>query len=668
MIGSVLVAGAADLPEGDLLLLSGNFEERLQLVDGWRYHPGDDPEWADPGFDDSAWPVTSSLLRVGDDPPPGGWPGIGWFRRRLQLADGMPPTALAIRMQQLGASEIYLDGHLVNSVGTVSSDPKRERPVYPNDFAGIALEPGRVHVLAVRFSNSRNNLYVGAFRGFGLNLRSVESAAASYHRWSRIVLTTPMAFAGAFAALAVLHLLLFVFHRSSREHILFSLFALALVGDFSLQAAQMLETDLISRLRLFKFNLGVSVAYVVIGLVLVNLVFRRRPEWTTWVLTAGGAAMVAAVWTWDAYRSTVPLQIYFVLAFLEMLRVSVRALFQRVTDAWMVAAAFAVLAMTALLQAVSGIVRRPFPLQGVVMDASTVMVVLAFSVFISRRAARTAEELEVRLVEVEELSQRAVEQERRAVHEETERRILETEHERRTEELEAARRLQLAMLPQTAPEVPGVDLAYRMLTATEVGGDYVDVRIGDGGRIMVAVGDATSHGLQAGMVVAVAKSLFHGTGSTASPSDVLAHVGSGLRSLRERYASMAMVVVTVEEDRLEVASAGMPPVLVRRGGSGEVEEILLPGVPLGTLADADYRGRAVPIDSGDVVLMVSDGLIEEVDASGSAFGYGRVASYLMSCDQSSAEAIVDGLFKSAGAFAGSSTPHDDVTILAMIIE
>ncbi len=666
--GTPLGTHATEIPDGDPLVLSGNFEERLQLVNGWRYHPGDDPEWADPAFDDSSWPVASSRLRVGDDPPPGGWSGIGWFRRRLQLADGMPPTALAIRIEQLGASEIYLDGHLVNSVGTVSSDPKHERPVYPNDFAGIALEPGRTHVLAVRFSNSRDNLYVGAFRGFGLNLRSVESAAASYHRWSRTVLTIPMAFAGAFAALAVLHLLLFVFHRSSREHIFFSLFATALVGDFALQAAQLLETDLITRLRFFKLNLGVSVAYVVIGLVLVNMVFRRRPEWTTWILTAGGVVMVATVSTWDAFRSTAPLQIYFVLAFLEMLRVSVRALFQRVADAWMVAAAFTVLAMTALLETTSRIVGRPFPLQAVIMDASTVMVVLAFSVFISRRAARTAEELEVRLVEVEELSQRAVEQERRAVREETERRILEAEHERRSEELEAARRLQLAMLPRTATEIPGLDLAYRMLTATEVGGDYVDVRIVDGGRTLVVAGDATSHGLQAGMVVAVAKSLFHGTSSTASPGEVLSQVGAGLQSLRERYASMAMVVVAVEEGRLQVASAGMPPVLVRRGGSGEVEEVLLPGVPLGTLADADYPVRQVPIGSGDVVLMMSDGLIEEVDASGNAFGYGRVASYLKSCDVSSAEVIVDGLLDSATAYVGSSPPHDDVTILAMIIE
>jgi sigma-B regulation protein RsbU (phosphoserine phosphatase) len=269
---------------------------------------------------------------------------------------------------------------------------------------------------------------------------------------------------------------------------------------------------------------------------------------------------------------------------------------------------------------------------------------------------------------VEELSARALEQERRAVREEAERQLLEAEHERRTEELEAARRLQLAMLPRQAPEVPGIDLAYRMLTATEVGGDYVDVRVGDDGRTLLAVGDATSHGLQAGMVVAVAKSLFQGADFASSPSEVLAHIGTGLQSLRERYASMAMVVAAIDGGRLQVASAGMPPVLIRRGGTSEVEEVLLPGVPLGTLAEAEYPVREVPVERGDVVLMMSDGVIETVDAAGDPFGYRRAAASLGGCEGRSAEEIVNGLFDQALAFSDSGTPHDDVTVLAMVVE
>jgi len=672
VIGALVVAGslsrghATEWPSEDPLVLSGALEERIQLLEGWRYHPGDDPSWSDPDFDDSGWPVVSSVLSVGAEPP-GGWPGVGWFRRRLQLGEGMPPTPLAIRIEQLGASEIYLDGLLVAAVGTVSADPEEERPVYPNDFAGVALEPGRQHVLAVRFSNSRNNLFDGVARGFGFNLRSVESAAASYHQWSRIVLTAPMAFAGAFAALAVLHLLLFAFHRGSREHIFFSLFAAAIVAELVLEAAQNLETDLIVRLQLFKVNFAVTVAVVVIALVLVNAVFRRRPAWTTWVLTAAGAGLIAMVWTWDSYRSDLPIRVFFTLAFLEMLRVSVLALFRRVADSWMVAAAFALLAVTVLIQTVSSLMGRPLAIHSVFMDGATVVLALAFSVFISRRAAHTAQELEQRLVEVEELSQRALEQERRAAHDEAERRLLEAENRRRSDELEAARRLQLAMLPRTAPEIPGLELAYRMLTATEVGGDYVDVRIGDGGRTLLAVGDATGHGLQAGMVVAVAKSLFLGVDPAVSPGEVLALIGGELKSMRERYASMAMVVVAVEDGRLEVASAGMPPVLVRRGGSESVEEILLPGVPLGTLPDVDYPVQETPIGSGDVVLIMSDGVIETINSAGDAFGYRRASSYLSGCDGDTAEEIVNGLLDAAMGFAGTSAPHDDITVLAMVV-
>ena len=672
VIGALVVAGslssghATEWPSEDPLVLSGALEERIQLLEGWRYHPGDDPSWSDPDFDDSGWPVVSSVLSVGAEPP-GGWPGIGWFRRRLQLAEGMPPTPLAIRIEQLGASEIYLDGLLVTAVGTVSADPEEERPVYPNDFVGVALEPGRRHVLAVRFSNSRNNLFGGVARGFGFNLRSVESAAASYHQWSRIVLTAPMAFAGAFAALAVLHLLLFAFHRGSREHIFFSLFAAAIVAELALQAAQELETDLIVRLQLFKVDFAVTVAVVVIALVLVNAVFRRRPAWTTWVLTAAGAVLMAMVWTWNSYRSDLPIRVFFTLAFLEMLRVSVLALFRRVADAWMVAAAFALLAVTVLIQTIGNLMGRPLAIHSVFIDGATVVVALAFSVFISRRAAHTAQELEQRLVEVEELSQRALEQERRAAHEEAERRLLEAENRRRSDEMEAARRLQLAMLPRTAPEIPGLELAYRMLTATEVGGDYVDVRIGDGGRTLLAVGDATGHGLQAGMVVAVAKSLFLGVDPAVSPGEVLTLIGSELQSIRERYASMAMVVVAVEDGRLEVASAGMPPVLVRRGGSESVEEILLPGVPLGTLPDVDYPVQETPIGSGDVVLIMSDGVIETINSAGDAFGYRRASSYLSGCDGDTAEEIVNGLLDAAMGFAGTSAPHDDITVLAMVV-
>jgi serine phosphatase RsbU (regulator of sigma subunit) len=316
---------------------------------------------------------------------------------------------------------------------------------------------------------------------------------------------------------------------------------------------------------------------------------------------------------------------------------------------------------------VFALVDRPIDL-GSLRQLTLAIVALAFSVFISRGAARTARELGRRLEEVRELSDRAIEQERRAIHEETERRLLEAENRRRSEELEAARRLQLAMLPRVAPEIAGFDVDYRMLTATEVGGDYVDLRLGDGGHTLLAVGDAVSHGLQAGMVVAVAKSLFQSVNPADPPQEVLHRVGVGLLAMRERYASMAMVVIAVDDHRLQVASAGIPPLLVWRQTTGTVEEILLPGVPLGTLADERYEARDVAVASGDIVLVTSDGAAEAISPTGEQFGYDRVADHLQGCGGRTAEAIVDGLLDEVTSFVGSSPIQDDVTVLAMVVE
>jgi serine phosphatase RsbU (regulator of sigma subunit) len=659
------VAAADQRPAEDPVVLSGELDERVQLIRGWRYHPGDDSAWAAPDLDDTAWAVVSSSLPISQEPP-GGWPGIGWFRRRLVLAEGMPATALAIRIEQNGASEVFLDGRRVASWGTVSASPQDERPVYPNDFVGIALEPGRTHVLAVRYSNSRGNSIMGGARGFGLNLRSVESAAAAYHRWARRITQAPMAFAGAFAALALLHLLLFGFRPAAREHLFFALFAAVTVAGLVLEIAILQATDLVERLQLFRLNVAISVVAVLVGLVLVHRLFGRRPAWTTWLIAAGGAAAVAWVCTWRAFATFTPLEAFSVLAFLEMLRVSLTALQRREPDAWMVAGAFALLSVVTIVVGLSRLLGRPIE-SSLISTASMVVVALAFSAFITRRAARTARELEQRLAEVRELSERALEQERRAVREEGERRLLEAESRRRSAELEAARRLQLAMLPREAPEIPGFDLAFRMLTATEVGGDYVDLRITDGGRTLVAVGDATSHGLQAGMVVAVAKSLFQGVAADSSPAEVLGHIDAGLQAMHERHASMAMVVAAVDGSRLQVASAAMPPLLLRRVASDTVEEILLPGVPLGTLSGSTYPIQELAVAPGDVVLMVTDGVVEAVDGGGEPFGYERLTATVHAARGATAAAIVDAIIAEVSAFGDGSLLADDLTALVMIV-
>ncbi len=91
---------------------------------------------------------------------------------------------------------------------------------------------------------------------------------------------------------------------------------------------------------------------------------------------------------------------------------------------------------------------------------------------------------------------------------ELERKLLEAENARKTQELEEARQLQLSMLPKSVPDHPLFEIATYMKTATEVGGDYYDFHLANDGTLTLAIGDATGHGAQAGIVVTATKSLF----------------------------------------------------------------------------------------------------------------------------------------------------------------
>ena len=78
------------------------------------------------------------------------------------------------------------------------------------------------------------------------------------------------------------------------------------------------------------------------------------------------------------------------------------------------------------------------------------------------------------------------------------KKFLQLENNRKTKELDEARNLQLSMLPKVLPQVPNLDIAVYMKTATEVGGDYYDFNVGTDGTLTVAIGDATGHGMKAG--------------------------------------------------------------------------------------------------------------------------------------------------------------------------
>ena len=154
---------------------------------------------------------------------------------------------------------------------------------------------------------------------------------------------------------------------------------------------------------------------------------------------------------------------------------------------------------------------------------------------------------------------------------------VEAENRRKDEELEQARRIQLSLLTQAPPAVPYLDIATYMRTATEVGGDYYDFFPQDDGTLYAVTGDATGHGISAGMIVSMTKSALRAL-DVQSPHVLLTQLNSVIRAVHLERMNMALNVVYVTESEVALSSAGMPPLLRYRAAAGEVEEILVPGL------------------------------------------------------------------------------------------
>jgi serine phosphatase RsbU (regulator of sigma subunit) len=250
------------------------------------------------------------------------------------------------------------------------------------------------------------------------------------------------------------------------------------------------------------------------------------------------------------------------------------------------------------------------------------------------------------------------------VEQETEQRLLRSEYERKTRELEEARTFQLSLLPKTLPAHPRFEIAVSMQTATEVGGDYYDFHLSEDGVLTTAVGDATGHGARAGTMVTVVKSLFSADSGRSAPRDFLAEAAGAVKRMELERMAMSLTLARMKGKTLTLAAAGMPPALLYRAATGQVQEIALEGMPLGGLA-YDYQELSLEVAPGDTLLLMSDGLPELQDEQGEPFGYPRVRESFQELGGKTPEAVIAGLGEAARAWTGGKPPNDDVTFVAV---
>lgn len=231
-------------------------------------------------------------------------------------------------------------------------------------------------------------------------------------------------------------------------------------------------------------------------------------------------------------------------------------------------------------------------------------------------------------------------------------------------ELEIARNLQQSLLPDDLPASDAVDFATLFEPSAAIGGDYFDILRIDEDRLLVVIADVSGHGLSTGLRMAMLKAaLVILVEERKSPVEIFRRLNTMVRAEREKrfFVTSALAVVDFRKGVMQLTNAGHPPTYLVR--DGEVEEILLTGSPLGALGD-DYGHEEVALVSGDVVVWLSDGIIEAANDKDEPFGYERTRSGLAGKAATAAE-VRNRLLAEVARHTGGLAALDDKTLVAM---
>lgn len=238
-------------------------------------------------------------------------------------------------------------------------------------------------------------------------------------------------------------------------------------------------------------------------------------------------------------------------------------------------------------------------------------------------------------------------------------------------DLSLARSIQQSLLPRTAPQIPGFEVAGWNRPAAETGGDYYDWHALPDGNLIVTLADVSGHGIGPALVTAACRAYVR---ASSSHSGDLASLTRRINRLLAddlpagRFVTMVSVLIGPAEAPLALLSAGHGPIVLYVGRSGLVRDIVSHGLPLAIDPDTHFDpAEVIELAPGDVLALVTDGFVEwsRPDGAGGReqFGLARLRESLAQHASRPAAQMIEAITADVVAFAGDAPQEDDLTMV-----
>jgi phosphoserine phosphatase RsbU/P len=239
------------------------------------------------------------------------------------------------------------------------------------------------------------------------------------------------------------------------------------------------------------------------------------------------------------------------------------------------------------------------------------------------------------------------------------------EKSRMEQEMRIAAEIQQALLPKPRASLGFVEASAASLPCRSIGGDFFDYVDDPGTTFGFALGDVAGKGPPAALMSALVQGMFSAQARfTTAPADAITSMNKALcrRGLESRFVTLLFGVMA-SDGTLTYCNAGHnPPFVVGRGG---VRRLEAGGPVVGLLEFAPYEQEAVQLQSGDIVVVFSDGVSEALDRAGEEFGDSRLQAVIEGCQDQPPGVIVEQVIAAVQEFSTGAPQSDDITAMAI---
>ena len=245
------------------------------------------------------------------------------------------------------------------------------------------------------------------------------------------------------------------------------------------------------------------------------------------------------------------------------------------------------------------------------------------------------------------------------------------EKERMERELEVARDIQSSILPRVLPEFSGFDFGALMEPMSAVGGDFFDfLNLGDG-RLGIAVGDVSDHGVPAALFMAMTVTLLRAeAGRGSSPRDVLLRVNQQLLDLNETgmFVTILYGELDLNSNRFSYVRAGheMPLVYLPSGDFLDLPQGQ--GQLMGIIDGPSLDEQQIDLTPGSTLVLYTDGVHEASDLRGVLFGLDRLRQSVAESPPSRAQKLCEHVMDRVRLYRGSDAQQDDITLVGIVLD